>query len=334
MLTAAACLASKHDVRILWDDPEPIKKEALRRFEIDLSPITFEKNIFNAQTSFLTRFFVSRGYDYIIVLSDGSIPFVGSKLILHFQTPIEWVRYSIKTWIKLLRTQAVVTNSFFTKSFIDKKLHVKSTVIYPPVSIHEKKEKKENIILNVGRYGIKNAGSSYKKQEVLIETFQHMVKKSLATWKLVLVVSGSEEELATLLEKKDALAKDHIEIIPNCTNDVLWVYYTKAKIYWHAAGFGEDLILHPDRAEHFGIATVEAMGAGAVPIVMNAGGQREIVADDRNGYLWNTKEELQQKTTAVIEDTKKWELLSTNAIKRAQDFNQERFCQEINQLIT
>ena len=53
--------------------------------------------------------------------------------------------------------------------------------------------------------------------------------------------------------------------------------YGRASIFWHAAGLGEDPERHPDRYEHFGITTVEAMSAGAVPVVIDAAGQAEIV---------------------------------------------------------
>ena len=43
-------------------------------------------------------------------------------------------------------------------------------------------------------------------------------------------------------------------------------------LFWHAAGLGEDPTTNPDRFEHFGISVVEAMSAGAVPMVYEHGG--------------------------------------------------------------
>ena len=65
--------------------------------------------------------------------------------------------------------------------------------------------------------------------------------------------------------------------------------YKLAKIYWHASGFGEDLETHPEKAEHFGITTVEAMINGLVPIVIDAGGQKEIVVQDRWVFMEDQK---------------------------------------------
>jgi glycosyltransferase involved in cell wall biosynthesis len=52
--------------------------------------------------------------------------------------------------------------------------------------------------------------------------------------------------------------------------------------------------------EHFGIAPVEAMSAGCIPIVFNGGGLREIVKEGYNGFLFSNEQELLQKTTEII----------------------------------
>ena len=132
---------------------------------------------------------------------------------------------------------------------------------------------------------------------------------------------------------KNAAKGYPIEFLVNKTNEALWNIYNKAKIYWHASGFGEDLNRHPEFAEHFGISTVEAMGVGCVPVVINAGGQKEIVTDQVNGLLWDTIEELQDKTMTLTNDHSLWEKLSNQAKERAKDFSREKFCEAITQLI-
>ena len=124
-----------------------------------------------------------------------------------------------------------------------------------------------------------------------------------------------------------------IEFLINKSNEVLWESYNKAKIYWHASGYGEDLEKHPEFAEHFGISTVEAMGAGAVPVVINSGGQKEIVTEGKNGLLWDTIPELKQKTNMLIKDNKLWSTLSDAARIRAKDFGLEKFYKSFETLI-
>ena len=65
-------------------------------------------------------------------------------------------------------------------------------------------------------------------------------------------------------------------------------------------GHGET---QPERFEHFGITTVEAMAYGCVPIVPALGGQLEIVGDGRNGRLWRSGRRARRGSTAeLIED--------------------------------
>ena len=71
MMTIASCLARNNHVDIFWDNPSDVKNIE-ERFHLDFSKIKIVKNIFNY--SFLEKQKVSRKYDLIIVLSDGSIP--------------------------------------------------------------------------------------------------------------------------------------------------------------------------------------------------------------------------------------------------------------------
>lgn len=339
VLTTVSCFAKNNTVSIFWDkkEEEDIKKEVKRKFNLDLSRIEFVDNVFEKSIPFYKRLQESKKYDVIFLLSDGSFPLLLCPLILHFQSPVQWVNgAAFKNKIKLKRTKAIVCNSNFTKSFIDKKFGVNSIVIYPPVDVSHVSEmgEKENIILNVGRFGIKMQGSSYKKQEILVGVFKKMVKQGLAGWKFVLVVSVKDEHKEALEVLKESAKGFPIEFIVNPPNEVLISMYKKAKIYWHAAGFGEDIEKNPDRAEHFGIATVEAMSMSAIPIVFNAGGQKEIVDDGKNGFVWNIEKELEEKTEQVVNNTSLMKKLAEGAEKKAQTYNQERFCKEITSLIT
>lgn len=337
VLTMALCLAKNNNVSIFWDgNKDQIRKEALRRFDIDLKDIKFTKNIFSSRVSLPARLLSSLKYDRIIFLSDGSIPFLLAKLIIHFQTPVEWVEEkSIKSRLKVNRISNIICNSGFTKHFIDKKFSVNSLVLYPPVSIADTSGdyKKEKVILNVGRFGVNRTGSSFKKQDFLINVFKKIFKRKLTDWSLHMVVSVGDENMASLNDLKKQIKNFPIKIIVNPDNNTLWNQYMKARIYWHAAGFGEDLELHPDRAEHFGISTVEAMGKGAVPVVINAGGLKEIVKESINGMLWDTEEELINKTNLLCKNTKMWSFLSEQAIKDAALFSVEKFCNNLSSIV-
>jgi glycosyltransferase involved in cell wall biosynthesis len=337
MLSIATALAGDHDVRIFWDTEKEaeIRLEADRKFAMKLEDITFTPNIFEPHISLLRRLIESRKYDRIFVLSDGSIPILACPMILHFQTPTEWVKVNpFLTELKLMRTKRVICNSYYTKRYIDKKYKVDSTVLYPPVTLaREKSEKKEHIILNVGRYGIRSAGSSYKKQEVMAQAFSEMVKKGLKDWELVFIMSVSENEAEKAKAFADSFRDLPITVLLDPDLKTVSEYYRKASIYWHASGYGENLTEHPDRAEHFGISTVEAMSYGAVPIVINAGGQPEIVSEDETGFLWGTFGELQEKTEKIIRDVKLRKRIAEAAEKRAKDFDVKHFQETLGHIV-
>lgn len=338
ILTAVTCLVSLgHEVSIFWDAKaeREIKSKALEKLGIDITKVAFAENIFAKERPLLWRFFESKKYDAIIFLSDGSIPFVASKLFVHFQFPVEWVNVnSFKTKIKFLRMAKIICNSRFTKSFIDKKFGVKSAVIYPPVPLPKTiKQQKENIILHVGRFGQTHEGKNFKKQDVMINMFKKMVKDGLKDWQFVLVASVREEDEEEFNKLEEQAKGFPIKLIKNPQNSELWQLYAKAKIYWHASGFEEDLQKHPERAEHFGISTVEAMGAGAVPVVIRAGGQREIVDDGENGFLWNTIEECIEETKKLILDDVLREKMAKKAREKASVFSKELFCENLEKII-
>lgn len=343
MLTIASCLVkASHQVFIFWDptSKHKITNGVKQRFNLDLSAVTFTNNIFGKNVSFLSRFLSIRNYDEIIYLSDGSIPFVfPKKLILHFQFPVEWVDGgNIKTKLKLVLTKKIICNSVFTKKFIDKKFGIDSTVLYPPASVRSQRlevrsQTKENIILTVGRFGRLPEGNDFKKQDVMIKTLKKMVDNGFKDWEFIVVVSCQDRDSYQLRQLEDLIKGYPIKIIKNASGSELQKLYAKAKIYWHAAGFGEDLNKRPELAEHFGISTVEAMGAGAVPVVISAGGQKEIISDGKNGFLWDTLEELQEKTLRLVRDQNLWNNLSKEAKKRAQFFSNRRFCQELEKII-
>jgi glycosyltransferase involved in cell wall biosynthesis len=111
--------------------------------------------------------------------------------------------------------------------------------------------------------------------------------------------------------------------------------FERASIFWHASGYGHDEDADPVRAEHFGISTAEAMAAGCVPVVVNRGGQREIVEHGVSGFLWETLEELKDYTGRLVADDALRSRMSEAARARAARFSREAFAENyLRRLIT
>lgn len=323
-LTLASHWSKNNRVSVFWDQ-EDILDKAQKRFDTDLSSIKVVQNIFRGSNVF-KKLFITRQYDLLFFLSDGSIPStIAKRNILHFQMPFSPIAYSRA---KLSRFQTVVCNSQFTKRYLDARVAKHAMVIYPPVYPVQEGGKKENLILSVGRFtGFHTA----KKQDILIEAFRQGVKERWLTgWKLVLaggLLASDEEYVKKLMQMAHGL---QVEILPNAPLIKLVDLYRRASIYWHAAGYGET---DEQWMEHFGIATVEAMSAGAVPVVYDGGGQPEIVTDGESGFLWRTTSELLEKTDGIITNKKLAETLRKNAIKTSKQFSVSRFCRAFDRLL-
>ena len=333
MMTIAKCLSGENDVDVFWDNKKDLEKIE-DRFSIDLSKINLVADIFSNKFSFIEKQKIARKYDLLIILSDGSIPLLFSKrTYLHMQQPISH-RLTIKEKLKLKKISKIFCNSLYTKSFIENNYHKDCDLLYPPVSIFGNSKNKENIIFHVGRFRVVNVKSEdYKKQKFMIDTFKKMVDEGLKNWKLVMAVSLNDLNDEKFIDMKQTAKNYPIEFLINSNKNDLWKIGSKAKIYWHATGFGEDLTKNPQLAEHFGISTVESMGTGAVPVVINGGGQREIVTEGSDGFLWGTQKEFIEKTLKLINDPKLLKKMSTAAFERAKYFDESNFCKRVTELI-
>lgn len=272
------------------------------------------------------------GMSGVFWVSDGSIPLLPVlRRVIHFQAPFKGVGgYSWKNKFKLFGTK-VVCNSNYTKKYIDGEFGIKSRVIYPPVEAGGGgRFKKQNLIITVGRF---STSSQNKRQDILVKSFKKMVDAGLKNWRLVVAGIAENEESRIMVSALRTMSKGYpIAIKIDLTHRKIMDLYRQTAIYWHAAGYGMDLNKYPEKAEHFGISTVEAMGSGAVPIVFGAGGQPEIVEEGRSGLLWDTPEDLINKTLNLIGDSNQGKILSEGAVKRSCFFSKEIFSGKIRNL--
>ncbi len=316
-----ALTKADYKVFVEWKNKDILKKLE-DRFGVDLK-----------DTQVLPDVKRGDGYDVCFWVSDGSIPLLRArKNWLHFQVPFQKVGgKTLINKMKFFRIAKVICNSQFTKKFIDREYGVNSVVVYPPADIKKfKPKKKENIILYVGRFSsLKQA----KGQEHLVEVFKKVYDQGHDNWKLFLA-GGTEVGSGDLVNMLRKSAKGYpISIIESPDFSSLQTIYGSAKIFWSASGYGIEEVNNPELVEHFGITTVEAMAAKAVPITYGAGGQIEIVDDGINGYLWKTKAGLMDKTIKLINDNKLLQKMGKKAQEKSRLYSYERFYQEINSLL-
>jgi glycosyltransferase involved in cell wall biosynthesis len=322
-----AYLRAGYQPHILWHDPKILHHIRIR-FGLPLKGAVVDTEFYSLfkSSSPTTKLKLSSQFDSFFWLSDGSIPLLGSKQnILHFQVPFN-KKASLINRVKIKNFDLIICNSVFTKKIIDNSYSCKSKVLYPPITLMPQ-AKKENIILSVGRFD--NILHS-KRQDILINAFKELNPPG---WALILA-GGSLNSSGKITSLKKFIGNHQITVIVNPSFNKIKQLYSTAKIYWHAAGYGANLKKNPERAEHFGIVTVEAMSAGVIPVVFAGGGQLEIIQDGYNGYLWQTPDELISRTQTLIEDNKTNQNIIDHALETAKTFKQERFIHEFRQYLS
>jgi glycosyltransferase involved in cell wall biosynthesis len=225
----------------------------------------------------------------------------------------------------------VVANSAFTREWIDRYWAHDSEVLYPPVTMHAEGDK-QKVILNVGRFFPADKGHS-KKQLELVHAFRRLHDAGVRDWTLHLVGGCSEAGEAYLDQVRSAAAGYPVELHVNASGEELESLYARASIYWHASGYGEDARRNPDRLEHFGISTVEAMSAGAVPVVIGLAGQRETVRHGVDGFHFQTLDGLCALTRSLTRDPALLRRLSDSARRRARLYSLDAFADQLHNLV-
>lgn len=238
-------------------------------------------------------------------------------------------KYGVATYKKIL------ANSKYTQSHIKQRWGLDSTVLYPICDNMRlpNPPPKAKIILHVGRFFAKDGGSHHKRQDLLLEEFSKMTDLYKDGWQLHFAGSVAEDKntLKYIIELTQKAQGLPVHFHFNCSFPELKDLFNQATIYWHATGYGSDPEKFPERQEHFGITTVEAMSTGTIPVVINTAGQKESVTHGQNGFLWSTQKELADYTTKVASlSPLQLKQFQDKAIKSAARFNKAAFNEQVD----
>ena len=217
-------------------------------------------------------------------------------------------------------------NSQFTSNWLKQKWGIadeKIKVFYHPVApVLAQSPKKQNQIFICGRI------ESSKKIDVMVKAFN---SSEILRKNCTLKIAGScDNEDTSYIDYIRSLANGNIEIILSPSRTELEQLYAESSIFWHAKGYGET---NPMLMEHFGMTTVEAMSAGCIPVVINKGGQTEIVTADC-GFLWNEPEELVSYTEKLLKfPDETISKMQESCRERSKMCSKENFRESIKELL-
>jgi len=228
--------------------------------------------------------------------------------------------------------QVIAANSAYTARWVDELWDRTATVLAPPVRLRAPGPK-QPVILAVGRF-FPNVSGHSKKQLELVQAFRLACERGLDGWELHLVGGCNNAERGYVETVRKAAVGLPVRFHVNARGEDLTELFASASVFWHGAGLGEDLHARPDRFEHFGISVVEAMSAGAVPVVYVHGGPAAIVGETGCGVLYATIEELAQRTLELIDDPPAMARLSAAAMERSTEFAFDRFAERVDELVS
>lgn len=286
-------------------------------------------------------------FDAFVCMSNELLPPVGpiaSRNFYHCQFPFPMAaEHHGSRWAYLDEYDAIVVNSKFTAHHYQLGLERMGlaakpvSVVPPPVpqmtrASVDRRADAPIRILNVGRFA---SNGHCKRQDVMIDLFRLLLKRVEHPLELHLAgVVGLDLSARDYLDRLLAMGRDlPVFFHPNASIEQLDVLYADASVYWHLTGFGQDMAKLPHLFEHFGIAIVEAMSAGVVPVAYRGGGPAEIISSGRDGFLVDTSADVVAHTAALLANPKKMTQMSAAASRRAADFTPEMFCARIGNLI-
>lgn len=312
-LAAAAHLARTHTVEAAGPGLVDSDRRRAFGFPDDLMFRTVKYSRFPAAT---------RGADVVVWVGNSPpLPSFGRINLAIVQFPYRSVPKMVRR--TLLANWSFACYSQSVSNLVKLRWGVDSVIISPPVDLRPASCRKQQMILAVGRFFV---GQHCKRQHDLVEAFAKLPREIRREWRLVLVGSikhDSREDCAYLRSVQHRAAEvGDIEVVVDASREALDNLFAKASIFWHATGYGaaDD---DPGALEHFGIVAIEAMSAGAVPLVFDGGGPRDIVSD--GGACWRTLGDLVAHTVALIQAPDELHARSQRAVSLAAAYTPERF---------
>jgi glycosyltransferase involved in cell wall biosynthesis len=365
----AASLSRSYAVELIYDSREFTLGQLSSAFGLDLSRVS-ERIVGGVSDGFeiLGRYNVfeqirrsrelTECYDLFIYCGHSVPPFCHAKhglVYCHFpmnpspkipwQASSRWVRrnrldrlvrgagYQLLWKIRMQGYRAILANSLFTARWVERRWDLPAEVVYPPVELTVPAVTKQNIIVSLGRF----EGGSWESKHQLaqVSAFREFLTKVAGDWKMHLVGScHSPQERAYLTSLQQAAEGLPVTFLVNAEREAVCTALAESKVFWHTKGLSNDDTEHPFEAEHFGIATVEAMRAGCVPIVMASGGQKEIMQDRVHGFLCKDLNELIENTVVVVGDECLCRTLSQQARRRSLAFTKEGFERRVAEIVS
>ena len=216
-----------------------------------------------------------------------------------------------------IKKATIITNSNYTRNAIKKVWNIDSTVIYPPCPQYSfpledkiKKIEKDNktTVCSLGRF------VPEKKYDLILQ-----IAKQRPQLKFELIGGVAEDKISYLNNLKNKASKNvtfHVNATENQKMEIL----KRSKI-----------LLHSFKGEHFGIALIEAMSAGLIPISHNSGAAKEDnIVEEKFRY-----NDIDSALNCLDKAVAEWNLDKASQLRQyAQNFSMENYNKNLKLFIT
>ncbi|HBL19039.1 MAG TPA: hypothetical protein DD417_20325 [Elusimicrobia bacterium] len=244
-----------------------------------------------------------------------------------------WVHYLPRQVPAFADFYEVYANSLHTRKKIRELWGRKAELLYGPVPVRGFGPlKKEKMILTVGKL---RSRPFYKYELELIRCFGRLHRDGrLPGWEYRLAgLSGPPSDARWVRKLRQAARGLPVRLHLDLPAAELARLYGRASLLWHATGLRADERGDPRDLEPFGIAVVEAMAAGCVPLAHGRGGPAEIIRHGESGFLIRTLEDLSRSTVELAAGRRAWAPLRRAARARSRVFSVSSFRKTLRGLL-
>ncbi|MCK4592407.1 glycosyltransferase family 4 protein [Candidatus Parcubacteria bacterium] len=194
---------------------------------------------------------------------------------------------------------------------------IKTLVVYNGISLNfeNHKSKKEKFILIIGN-------NLQRKGVITLFKAFSLIKEKYSDLQIIIIGQDINQEYLEGFIDKMGLKK-RVEFKGRKSNEYVLDKMKKASIY-----------VMPSLREGFGITFLEAMVCGTPVIGGNVGGTKELIKDDKNGFLINKKDykNLADKISILLDNNNIRKKFVENGLKTAKYFSVEKMVDETSKI--
>jgi len=237
----------------------------------------------------------------------------------------QYLKYLIRHVLHLTQikvSRLVLANSGYVANLL-RELGINAAVLHPPVksreimqyTLNSKWKNRRKIVVTINRI------APGKQLEYL-----PLIATKVKDLKFVLVGSIYDKNYyVKLLRFKKVLGAENFIIMPDINRHDLYKLLNDSSIYFHTA-----------RHEQFGIAVVEAMAAGVIPVIHRSGGPWYDIFNEKDGIYglsYSNIEEATEKIKDIASNPYKYAEVSERARFRALAFDEQLFKIKFREII-